>query len=150
MRIAVAGGSGHIGALTALALERDGHDVVRISRSLGVDLLSSEGMDDALACVEVVVDATNTQATSRAEVVAYFATITWNLLAAEQRVGVVHGLGAVGVEVSQPGARGTRARHNDDDRHLAVDSRHAAVSATLNHAGMGSPGRVSDRRLCAR
>jgi uncharacterized protein YbjT (DUF2867 family) len=90
MRIAVAGGSGHIGALTALALERDGHDVVRISRSLGVDLLSSEGLDDALAGVDVVVDATNTQATGRAEVVAYFGTITRNLLAAEQRAGVLH------------------------------------------------------------
>ena len=40
MRVAVAGATGHIGALTAAALERSGHDVVRISRSLGVDLLT--------------------------------------------------------------------------------------------------------------
>ena len=30
MRIAVAGATGHIGALTAAALERDGHDTVRM------------------------------------------------------------------------------------------------------------------------
>lgn len=33
MRVAVAGATGHIGALTAAALERDAHDVVHISRS---------------------------------------------------------------------------------------------------------------------
>jgi nucleoside-diphosphate-sugar epimerase len=45
MRIAVAGATGNIGARTAAALERDGHDVVRISRSLGVDLITGEGLD---------------------------------------------------------------------------------------------------------
>ena len=55
MRIAVAGATGHIGALTAAALERGGHDVVRISRSLGVDLLTGDGLDAALAGVEAVV-----------------------------------------------------------------------------------------------
>jgi putative NADH-flavin reductase len=48
MRIAVAGATGHIGSLAPSALERDGHEVVRISRSLGVDLLTGEGLDDAL------------------------------------------------------------------------------------------------------
>jgi uncharacterized protein YbjT (DUF2867 family) len=88
MRIAVAGATGHIGALTAAALERDGHDVVRISRSLGVDLLTGDGLDRALAGVEAVVDATNAAATDPDEVVAYFGTTTRNLLAAEQRAGV--------------------------------------------------------------
>jgi uncharacterized protein YbjT (DUF2867 family) len=90
MRIAVAGGSGHIGSLTALALERDGHDVIRISRSLGVDRLTGEGLDDALADVEAVVDTTNTQAKERAEVVAHFGAITRNLLVAEHHAGVRH------------------------------------------------------------
>jgi uncharacterized protein YbjT (DUF2867 family) len=90
MRIAVAGATGHIGALTAAALERGGHDVVRISRSLGVDLLTGDGLDRALAGVEMVVDTTNAAATDPDEVVAYFGTTTRNLLAAEQRAGVRH------------------------------------------------------------
>jgi uncharacterized protein YbjT (DUF2867 family) len=90
MRIAVAGATGHIGALTAAALERHGHAVVRISRSLGVDLLTGDGLDRALAGVEAVVDATNAAATDPDEVVAYFGTTTRNLLAAEQRAGVRH------------------------------------------------------------
>jgi uncharacterized protein YbjT (DUF2867 family) len=89
MRVAVAGATGHIGALTA-AVERDAHDVVRISRSLGVDLLTGDGLDEALAGVEALVDATNATATDPDEVVAYFGTTTRNLLAAEQRAGVRH------------------------------------------------------------
>ncbi|MFH8368987.1 SDR family oxidoreductase [Streptomyces sp. NPDC018031] len=90
MRIAVAGATGNIGALTAAALERAGHEVVRISRSLGVDLLTGDGLAEALAGVEAVVDAVNGPAGDRDETVAYFGTTTRNLLAAEERAGVRH------------------------------------------------------------
>ncbi|MGH9228953.1 MAG: SDR family oxidoreductase [Acidimicrobiales bacterium] len=100
MRIAVAGATGHIGALTVSVLESHGHDVVRISRSLGVDLLISEGLDDALTGVGAVVDVTNSTAPDRAEAVAYFGAATRNLLAAEARAGVRHHvlLSIVGVD----------------------------------------------------
>ncbi|MEU8197538.1 NAD(P)H-binding protein [Microbispora amethystogenes] len=90
MRIAVAGATGNIGSLTVAALERDGHDVVRVSRSLGVDLMTGEGLDKALDGVEAVVDAISSEATDRDEAVAYFGTTTRNLLAAEERAGVRH------------------------------------------------------------
>ncbi|MCA2220883.1 SDR family oxidoreductase [Nonomuraea aurantiaca] len=90
MRIAIAGATGNIGALTVAALERGGHEVVRISRSLGVDLVTGDGLDDALAGVEAVIDATNGPATDEAETVAYFGTATRNLLSAEERAGVRH------------------------------------------------------------
>jgi uncharacterized protein YbjT (DUF2867 family) len=90
MRIAIAGATGNIGSRTAAALERQGHEVVRISRSLGVDLLTGDGLDDALAGVDAVVDATNSTATDPAEAVRYFGTTTANLLAAEARAGVRH------------------------------------------------------------
>ncbi|MEO3870183.1 NAD(P)H-binding protein [Nonomuraea sp. B12E4] len=90
MRIAVAGATGSIGALTVAALERNGHEAVRISRTLGVDLSTGDGLDDALAGVEVVVDVTNAPASGRDETIAYFGAITRNLLAAEERAGVRH------------------------------------------------------------
>lgn len=90
MRIAVAGATGNIGSLTVAALERAGHDVVRVSRSLGVNLLTGEGLDDALTGVEAVVDAISSEAADRDEAVAYFGTTTRNLLAAEERTGVRH------------------------------------------------------------
>ncbi|WP_173035585.1 SDR family oxidoreductase [Phytohabitans flavus] len=90
MRIAVVGATGNIGALTTAALERDGHEVVRVSRSLGVDLLTGAGLDEALAGVDAVVDASNAPPADRDGTVAYFGTTTRNLLAAEQRAGVRH------------------------------------------------------------
>ncbi|EHB58386.1 secreted protein [Mycolicibacterium rhodesiae JS60] len=90
MRIAVAGATGNIGARTAAALERDGNDVVRISRSLGVDLISGEGVDAALDGVDAVVDAISAPPIGPDETREYFATTTTNLLAAEQRAGVRH------------------------------------------------------------
>lgn len=90
MRIAVAGATGNIGGRTAAALERDGHDVVRISRSLGVDLMTGEGLDAALNGVEAVVDAMSAPPTDRDSTIEYFGTSTGNLLAAEHSAGVQH------------------------------------------------------------
>jgi len=64
--------------------------VVRISRSLAIDLLTGTGLDAALAGVEAVIDVTNCTASDPAETVAFFGTTTRNLLAAEQRAGVRH------------------------------------------------------------
>lgn len=90
MRIAVAGATGNIGARTVAALERNGHEAVRISRSLGVDLLSGDGLDAALAGVDAVIDTVSSPPVSAAETVTYFGTITANLLRAEARAGVGH------------------------------------------------------------
>ena len=90
MRIAVAGATGNIGSLTVAALNREGHEVILISRSLGVDLVTGDGLDDALTGVEALIDVTNGPAADRDETVAYFAATTRNLLAAEERAGVRH------------------------------------------------------------
>jgi uncharacterized protein YbjT (DUF2867 family) len=90
MRIAVAGATGNVGGLTVAALERDGHQVVGISRALGVDLTTGDGLDAALAGVDAVVDATNGPVADPAATVAWFGGVTGNLLAAERRAGVRH------------------------------------------------------------
>ena len=90
MRIAVAGATGNIGALTVAALERRGHDVVGISRSLGVDLLSGEGLDAALTGAEGVVDATNLPADDPVQAVTHFGAATRHLVAAGLTAGVRH------------------------------------------------------------
>lgn len=90
MRVAVIGATGRIGSLTVAALQRDGHDVVPASRTHGVDVVAGTGLDEALAGVAVVIDATSTNVTAEAEAVGFFTTATANLLAAEQRTGVGH------------------------------------------------------------
>jgi uncharacterized protein YbjT (DUF2867 family) len=90
MRMAVVGATGRIGSLTVATLQRDGHDVVSISRSQGVDIVADTGLDEALTGVDVVVDAASTEVAVEAEAVGFFTTATANLLAAEQRDGVSH------------------------------------------------------------
>ena len=100
MRIAVAGATGNIGARTVTALEQAGHEAVRISRSLGVDLITGDGLVAALTRGGALVGPTRYEAADRDDAVAYFGTITRNLLAAEERAGVRHHvvLSIVGVD----------------------------------------------------
>lgn len=59
MRIAIAGGTGTVGRHAVRAAEADGHDVVVVSRSRGIDAQTGQGLGDALAGVDAIVDATN-------------------------------------------------------------------------------------------
>lgn len=90
MRVAVAGGTGLVGQYTVEALEQAGNDAVVLARSRRVDLATGEGLDEALAGVEAVVDVTNTPETDAAAAREFFGTTTGQLLAAEQRAGVGH------------------------------------------------------------
>ena len=56
-KVAVAGATGRVGRHVVDLLEERGHDVVAISRSLGVDVVTGEGLAKALAGVETVIDA---------------------------------------------------------------------------------------------
>ena len=93
MRIAVAGGTGLVGSEVVRLLD----EPVVIARSTGVDLLTGEGLDEALEGVEAVIDVTST---TTSEPLAFFETTTTRLLEAEQRAGVRHHvvLSIVGVD----------------------------------------------------
>ncbi len=90
MRVAVSGATGRIGRYTLETLKQAGHETVAISRSTGVDAYIGAGLDEALVGVDVLVDVCNTRSQNEAEIVDFFATITGNLLAAEDRAGVGH------------------------------------------------------------
>lgn len=84
------GATGLVGRATVEALRAAGHEVTEVARSTGVDVLTGEGLDDALTGVGAVIDVTNTPETDPDKTVEFFATATGNLLAAEQRTGVGH------------------------------------------------------------
>jgi uncharacterized protein YbjT (DUF2867 family) len=90
MRIAVAGGTGVVGAHVVASAAGRGHDVVTLSRSAGVDVLAGSGLADRLAGVDAVVDCLNIQTTSRQRATRFFTATTRNLLAAEREAGVRH------------------------------------------------------------
>ncbi|MFI9503388.1 SDR family oxidoreductase [Nocardia sp. NPDC052566] len=75
MRIAVIGASGRIGREVIDVLKNQGHEVVAITRSGGVDVYTGDGLAQALAGVDAVVDAVNASTTDTDAVTDYFRTI---------------------------------------------------------------------------
>jgi uncharacterized protein YbjT (DUF2867 family) len=100
MKIAIAGGTGLVGSHVVSHLEEGGHQPVVLSRGRGVDLVTGEGLDEALVGVEAVIDVSNVTTQSRKTSIAFFAAATSGLLAAEERAGVGHHvvLSIVGVD----------------------------------------------------
>jgi uncharacterized protein YbjT (DUF2867 family) len=90
MRIAVVGGTGVAGRPTVEALRAAGHEPAVVARSSGVDLLSGEGLDAALAGADAVIDVTNLRGADVEATRRLFAAATGNLLASGARVGVRH------------------------------------------------------------
>jgi len=90
MKIAVAGGTGTVGRHVVDVVRETGHEPVVLTRSTGVDLVTGDGLADALPGVDVVVDVTSVQTMSDAASRAFFGAVTRNLLAAETAAGVRH------------------------------------------------------------
>ena len=88
MRIAVAGGTGVVGRRVVDAVTAAGHEPMVLARSRGVDLTTGQGLDDALAGVEAVIEVSNVTTARRRRSVAFFTTATSQLLAAGRRAGV--------------------------------------------------------------
>ena len=90
MKIVVIGGSGLIGTKLVKNLRQLGHDVVAASRSSGVNTLTGEGLAEALAGAQVIVDVANSPSWEDKAVLEFFETSGRNLLAAEATAGVGH------------------------------------------------------------
>jgi uncharacterized protein YbjT (DUF2867 family) len=88
MKIAVAGATGRAGRHVVDILAARGHDVVSMSRATGVDLISGDGLAEALAGVECVVDVATGPSPDEQEATEFFATATRNLQEAGRRAGV--------------------------------------------------------------
>jgi uncharacterized protein YbjT (DUF2867 family) len=90
MKIVVIGGSGRVGGNVVRRLIALGHDPVPASPSTGVDTITGEGLAEAMAGTDVVVDVSNAPVWDDDAVKEFFTTSTRNLLAAERAAGVGH------------------------------------------------------------
>src|SRR5258705_13009646 len=90
MKIVVIGGSGLIGTKLVNELRSLGHEVVAASPSSGVNTITGEGLVEALAGAQVVVDVANSPSWEDKAVLQFFETSGRNLLAAEAAAGVGH------------------------------------------------------------
>lgn len=100
MKVVVIGGTGLIGSRVVALLTEHGHEAIPASPSSGVNAYTGEGLAEALAGADVVVDVTNSPSFADDAVLDFFTTSTDHLLAAEKAAGVGHhvALSIVGAE----------------------------------------------------
>lgn len=89
MRIVIFG-AGLIGSRLATYLVERGHDALALGRADGIDTTTGQGLAEAVAGAEVVVDLTNSPTWADEEVLAFFRDSTAHLVAAGAEAGVRH------------------------------------------------------------
>lgn len=87
-KFAVAGAPGRVGRHVVEVLTAAGHQVVSISRSTGVDVITGDGLEQALAGVECVVDAATGPSPDQDTATEFFTTAASNLHKAGEQAGV--------------------------------------------------------------
>jgi uncharacterized protein YbjT (DUF2867 family) len=90
MKIAVAGATGRVGHHVVDLLSAGGHEVIAISRSNGVDIITGEGLAKALAGVETLIDAAGGPSPEQEAATKFFLTAAQNLQEAGARARVKH------------------------------------------------------------
>lgn len=87
-KIAVAGATGRVGHHLVDILTERGHDVVPMSRSRGVDIITGEGLAEVLSGVESIVDTATGPSPEQQAATEFFTTAARNLQEAGERAGV--------------------------------------------------------------
>jgi uncharacterized protein YbjT (DUF2867 family) len=90
MKIVVIGGTGLIGSKTVAILRQGGHEVVAASPRSGINTITGEGLKEAMAGTQVVIDLANSPSFDDKAVLEFFETSGRNLLAAEAAANVPH------------------------------------------------------------
>src|SRR4051794_14828491 len=90
MKIVVIGGTGLIGSKVVAHLRQAGHEVIAASPGTGVNSITGEGLSQAMAGAQVVVDLANSPSFEDKAVLEFFETSGRNLMAAEAEAGVRH------------------------------------------------------------
>src|SRR5262249_27103438 len=105
MKIVVIGGTGLIGSKTVAHFPPSGHEVIAASPSSGVNSITGEGLKEAMAGTQVVIDLANSPSFEDKAVLEFFETSGRNLLAAEAAAGVRYhvALSIVGTDRSDNG-----------------------------------------------
>jgi uncharacterized protein YbjT (DUF2867 family) len=100
MKFVIIGGSGLIGSKVCKNLQNLGHEVISASPSSGINVISGEGLADALKGADVVVDVANSPSFEDHAALHFFETAGHNLFAAEKVAGTKHhvALSVVGTE----------------------------------------------------
>ena len=106
MKIVVIGGTGLIGSKVVASLKQKDHEVLAAAPNTGINTITGEGLKEAMAGTQVVVDVANSPSFEDRAVLEFFETSGRNLLAAEAAAGGVGhhvALSIVGIDRSDNG-----------------------------------------------
>jgi uncharacterized protein YbjT (DUF2867 family) len=115
MKIAVAGATGRVGRHVADILTAGGQEVVAMSRSTGVDVISGAGLAETLDGVEVIVDTATGPSSEQEPATQFFTTAARNLQHAGERAGVARivMVSIIGAERFSGGYNAAKVAHED-------------------------------------
>jgi uncharacterized protein YbjT (DUF2867 family) len=90
MKIVVIGGTGLIGSKVVEKLKQKGHEAIAAAPNTGINTITGEGLKEAMAGTQVVIDLANSPSFEDKAVLEFFETSGRNLLPAEAAAGVRH------------------------------------------------------------
>src|SRR5215467_5554339 len=90
MKIVVIGGTGLIGSKVVEKLKQKGHEAIAAAPNTGVNTITGEGLKEAMASAQVVIDLANSPSFEDKAVLEFFETSGRNVHAAEAAAGVRH------------------------------------------------------------
>jgi uncharacterized protein YbjT (DUF2867 family) len=90
MKIIVIGGTGLIGSKSVAILRQGGHEAIAASPKSGINSITGEGLKEAMAGAQVVIDLANSPSFEDKAVLEFFETSGRNLRAAETAASVRH------------------------------------------------------------
>jgi len=144
MKILVIGGTGLIGSKTVAKLRERGHEAIAAAPSTGVDTITGEGLEAALAGTAVVIDLANSPSFEDAAAMEFFQTSGRNLLAAEKKAGVGHHIALSVVGTAKLQASGYfRAKQTQEELIEASGTPYTIIHSTQFFEFMGAIARAA-------
>ncbi|MFI6299292.1 NAD(P)H-binding protein [Nonomuraea sp. NPDC050790] len=112
-KVAVAGATGRLGRHVVDVLTERGHQVVPMSRATGVDLVTGEGLAEALTGVDIVIDVASWHSSEQEAATEFFRASARNLHEYGQKAGVAQITVAsiIGVESATAGFLAAKKEH---------------------------------------
>ncbi|WP_409055109.1 SDR family oxidoreductase [Streptomyces sp. SYP-A7185] len=124
-KFAVAGATGRLGRHVVDVLTERGHSVVPMSRATGVDIITGEGLIEAFAGVDTIIDVASWHASDQQAATEFFRTAARNLHRAGQQaaVGGVLAVSIIGADLATEGFVAAQQVHEEATLHGPLPAR---------------------------